>query len=203
MSTEIETQIIKQEIVTLDSRIEAILFVSSIPVSISQLSVALDTTSRQIEKALKNLEENLDKRGLRLVTHQGKIQLTTAKEFSPDIEKFLKIERTTKLSKAALETLAIIAYQQPTTRPYIDSIRGVNSEGVLHTLLNRGLIEESGRSEGPGRPILYLTSEDFLRHFALASLNDLPPLDLTIKTTGDDNEFIPSQLPLHSNLLKE
>ena len=78
MSTEIETQINKQEIVTMDSRIEAILFVSSIPVSISQLSVALDTTSRQIEKALITLEENLDKRGLRLVTHRGKIQLTTA-----------------------------------------------------------------------------------------------------------------------------
>ena len=128
--------------------------------------------------------------------------MTTALEFSPDIEKFLDIERTTKLSRAALETLAIIAYQQPTTRPYVDSIRGVNSEGVMHTLLNRGLIEESGRSEGPGRPILYLTTEDFLRHFGLASLEQLPPLDLTSKPDADNN-FPPAQPPLHSTLLKE
>ncbi len=202
MATENQTQINKQENGSLGSRIEAILFVSSIPVTISQLSVALDTTTRQIEKALFKLEDNLKNRGITISFHRGKVQLTTNKDYSADIEKFLEIERTTKLSRAALETLAIIAYQQPTTRPYVDAIRGVNSEGVIHTLLNRGLIEESGRTEGPGRPILYLTTEEFLRHFGLRSLDDLPPLDLTVKPESESEE-IHAQLPLHSNLLKE
>jgi len=202
MAKENQTQINEQENPALDSRIEAILFVSSIPVTISQLSTALDSTTRQIEKSLKLLEENLSKRGLRIAYHRGKVQLTTARDYSDDIKKFLEIERTTKLSKAALETLAIIAYQQPTTRPYVDSIRGVNSEGVMHTLLNRGLIEESGRTEGPGRPILYFTSEEFLRHFGLASLDDLPPLDLSIKSDPNDTTG-PAQLLLHTDLLKE
>ena len=186
----------------LDRKIEAILFVSSIPVTLSQLSAALETTTLQIEKALERLQENLKDRGIRIYLHRGKVQMITAKEFSPDIEKFLEIERLTKLSKAALETLAIIAYQQPTTRPYVESIRGVNSDGVINTLLNRGLIEESGRTEGPGRPILYLTTAEFLRHFGLESLDELPPLDLTIKSDPTDQNS-QAQLPLHSNLLKE
>ena len=91
-------------------------------------------------------------------------------------ERFLDLEATTRLSRAALETLAIIAYQQPATRPEIDAIRGVNSDGVMKNLLSKGLIEEIGRTEGPGRPILYVTTPDFLQHFGLRSLDDLPPL---------------------------
>ncbi len=94
------------------------------------------------------------------------------------IEKYLGLEATSRLSRAALETLAIIAYQQPVTRPAVDSVRGVNSDGVIKSLLSKGLLQEVGRSEGPGRPILFGTTPEFLQHFGLNSLSELPPLDL-------------------------
>jgi len=96
------------------------------------------------------------------------------------------LEAITHLSRAALETLAIIAYQQPTTRPQIDSIRGVNSDSMLRSLLSKGLIVESGRTEGPGRPILFSTAPEFLQHFGLGSISDLPPLSIASeeKETG-------------------
>ena len=90
---------------------------------------------------------------------------------------FLGLERSSRLSRAALETLAIIAYKEPVTRPQIDSIRGVNSDGVIKNLLNKGLIQEVGRADAPGRPILYSVTSDFLQHFGLNSLEDLPPLE--------------------------
>jgi segregation and condensation protein B len=103
------------------------------------------------------------------------------------IERFLGLEATTHLSRAALETLAMIAYQQPVTRPQIDSVRGVNSESMLKSLLNKGLIFESGRTEGPGRPILYSTSPEFLQHFGLSSITELPPLELTESDNNHDD----------------
>lgn len=173
--------IIPEEQFNLSARIEALLFVASGAVTPAQLSIALETPTNQIEAALTQLEEeykkNADKRGLRIQRHQGKIQLTTAKEASPWIERFLGLEAAARLSRAALETLAIIAYQEPVTRPYIDSIRGVNSDGVLKSLLSKGLIQEIGRAEAPGRPILYSTTPDFLQHFGLNSLAELPPLE--------------------------
>lgn len=153
------------------------LFVAPGAVLPSQLADALDLTPREIEKALEELEQGYAGRGLRLQRHRGRLQLTTAPEHAPLVEKFLSLDATARLSQAALETLAIIAYQQPVTRPQIDSIRGVNSDGVMKSLLSKGLIEEGGRSEGPGRPILYATTPDFLQHFGLSSLKELPPLD--------------------------
>jgi segregation and condensation protein B len=102
--------------------------------------------------------------------------LTTAPQLAELIERFLGLEATTHLSRAALETLAIIAYQQPVTRPQIDSIRGVNSDSMMKSLLNKGLILESGRADGPGRPILYSTTPEFLQHFGLNSILEMPPL---------------------------
>jgi segregation and condensation protein B len=93
------------------------------------------------------------------------------------VEKFLGLEATARLSRAALEALAIIAYRQPITRPGVDSIRGVNSDGVMKSLLSKGLVQEIGRSDGPGRPILYGTTSEFLQHFGLASLAELPPFE--------------------------
>ncbi|HUM68654.1 MAG TPA: SMC-Scp complex subunit ScpB, partial [Chloroflexota bacterium] len=100
----------------------------------------------------------------------------TAPAASSAIERFLGLELTTRLSQAALETLAIIAYMQPVTRPHIDQIRGVNSDGALRSLLSKGLIEEIGRKETPGRPILYGTTPEFLQHFGLTMLEELPEL---------------------------
>jgi segregation and condensation protein B len=162
----------------LSVQLEALLFVAAEPVTPAHLAEALDVNPTMVEAALKELESTLETRGLRLQRYSGRVQLTTAPNLADLIERFLGLETTTHLSRAALETLAMIAYQQPVTRPQIDSVRGVNSESMLKSLLNKGLILESGRTEGPGRPILYSTSPDFLQHFGLNSITELPPLEL-------------------------
>jgi len=157
--------------------VEAILFVSPEPLSADQIANLLDTTPRLVKKALEELDMLYQGRGIRLQYHKTKIQITTAPEAAPVLERLLELETTTTLSQAALETLSIIAYQQPITRPQIDSIRGVNSDAVLRTLLTKGLIDDVGRVDGPGRPILYSTTPDFLKYFGLSSYDELPPLD--------------------------
>lgn len=164
---------------SLDARIEAILFVAPAPVSSQQLAEALAATPGEIEDALRLLDRALQNaRGIRLQRHEGRYQLTTAPELAEEVERFLGLEATARLSRAALETLAIIAYRQPITRPGVDAIRGVNSDGVIKSLLSKGLIQEIGRTEGPGRPILYGSTQDFLSHFGINSLDDLPPFEL-------------------------
>jgi segregation and condensation protein B len=159
-------------------QLEGLLFVAAEPVMPAHLAEALDVAPSMVEAALKELENSLQTRGLRLQRHAGRVQLTTAPQLAATIERFLGLEATTHLSRAALETLAIIAYQQPVTRPQIESVRGVNSESMLKSLLNKGLIFESGRTEGPGRPILYSTSPEFLQHFGINSITELPSLEL-------------------------
>ncbi|MFZ3080247.1 MAG: SMC-Scp complex subunit ScpB [Bellilinea sp.] len=164
---------------SLDARIEAILFVAPAPVSIQQLAEALATAPGELEESLRRLDRALQNaRGIRLQRHEGRYQLTTAPELAEEVEKFLGLEATARLSRAALETLAIVAYRQPITRPGVDAIRGVNSDGVIKSLLSKGLIQEIGRTEGPGRPILYGSTQDFLSHFGINSLDDLPPFEL-------------------------
>ena len=156
--------------------IESLLFVATMPISINQMAKILNETPKEIKVALNELDAHYEKwHGLRLQRNGKKIQLVTAPDLSQLIEKFLGIETTTKLSQASLETLAIIAFRQPVTRPTIEGIRGVNSDGVVRNLLSKGLIEEIGRKEGIGRPILYGTTADFLNYFGLSSLDDLPP----------------------------
>jgi segregation and condensation protein B len=175
---------------TLAAKIEALLFVSAEPVPVAQLATALDVSASVAERGLKELEDSLVTRGLRLQRNAGRVQLTTAPEFAALIELFLGLEATTHLSRAALETLAIIAYQQPCTRPQIDSIRGVNSDSMLKSLLSKGLVQESGRTDGPGRPILYSTSPEFLQHFGLGSIIDLPPLAAPAPMAEDGAETV-------------
>jgi len=167
----------------LPARLEGLLFVAAEPVAPAQLAAALNMNVTVIDKALDELEEQLATRGLRLQKHAGRVQLTTAPELADAVEQFLGLEATSKLSRAALEALAIIAYQQPVTRPGVDAVRGVNSDGVMKSLLSKGLLQEVGRTEGPGRPILYGTTPEFLQHFGLNSLSELPPLNLL--ETGD------------------
>jgi segregation and condensation protein B len=163
---------------TLEASLEALLFVAAAPVSVLQLAEVLEQKQADVEAALHLLENAYQQgRGLSLQWHAGRVQLTTAHAVAGLVEKFLGLEATSRLSRAALETLAIVAYRQPVTRPGIDGIRGVNSDGVLKSLLSKGLVQEVGRSEGPGRPILYGTSAEFLQHFGLSSLVDLPPYD--------------------------
>jgi segregation and condensation protein B len=177
MSEELLPEPIPDQII---ARLEALLFVAAGSVPPVQLAAALNLPLKTIENHLEILETRLASiktlRGLRLQRHHGRVQLTTSPEFAGDIERFLGLESSSKFSRAALETLAIIAYQQPVTRPEIDAVRGVSSDGVLKSLLSKGMIQEIGRAERPGRPILYVTSTDFLQHFGLNSLEELPPL---------------------------
>ncbi|GAB4503289.1 MAG: SMC-Scp complex subunit ScpB [Anaerolineales bacterium] len=160
------------------AQVEALLFVATEPVTIGQLATALGASPAEVDSALQDLDASLHTRGLRLQRFNGRLQLTTAPQAAEAIERFLGLEATSHLSRAALETLAIIAYQQPVTRPQVDAVRGVNSDGVMKSLLSKGLIQESGRAEGPGRPILYSTTTAFLQYFGLSSLTELPPLHL-------------------------
>ena len=162
----------------LSAQLEALLFVAPQAVTTSQLATALDITPRRVEIGLEELANTYEHRGLRIQNHNGQIKLTTAPQAAALVEHFLGLEATSRLTRAALEALSIVAYQQPVTRPYVDSIRGVNSDAVLKSLLSKGLIEEVGRAEAPGRPILYATTPEFLQHFGLSSLEELPPLEL-------------------------
>jgi segregation and condensation protein B len=175
---------------SLPARLEALLFVSSEPVTLAQLAAALELTSGEVDQGLKELAEVLEGRGLRVQRHAAHVQLTTAPQLAELVERFLGLETTTSLSRAALEALAIIAYQQPTTRPRVDAVRGVNSDGVMRSLLSKGLIQESGRAESPGRPILYTTTSDFLQHFGLNTLLELPPLELPENNDNHHDESL-------------
>ncbi|MCB2180140.1 SMC-Scp complex subunit ScpB [bacterium] len=190
---------------SLEAKIEALLFVSPSSVSPSQMADALDESTSTINAALENLKEELATRGITIQENKGRYQLTTSPFLADEVEKFLQLESTSRFSHAALETLAILAYQQPITRPGIDAIRGVNSDSVLKNLLSKGLIEEIGRSDGPGRPILYGTSPEFLQYFGLSSLRDLPPIEefLSINQTSENGEDKPKQLSMDNQLLKE
>jgi segregation and condensation protein B len=156
--------------------VESLLFVASEPVPVTQIAEALEVKLAEVEQALAELNAAIVARGVRVQRKGDKVQLTTQPECAPYIEKFLGLDLTTRLSKPALETLAIIAYQQPVTRAQIEHVRGVNCDAVLATLLNRGLIEELGRLETAGRPIQYGTTFAFLQHFGLRGLEDMPSL---------------------------
>jgi segregation and condensation protein B len=161
---------------SLEICLEALLFVAAEPVTTAQLAEALERKPQEVEQALKALAATYSEgRGLRIQWHGGRVELTTAPNLATLIERFLGLEATARLSRAGLETLAIVAYRQPVTRPGIDAIRGVNSDGVLKSLLNKGLVQEMGRTEGPGRPMLYGTTVAFLQHFGLSSVDELPP----------------------------
>lgn len=161
------------------ARLEALLFITGTPLTVGQIAEALNLSHEDTDKLITELEnEYSENRGLAIQRHGGRFQLTSHPRFAEEIEKFLGIENTSRLTKPSIETLAIIAYRQPITRPGIDSIRGVSSDGVIKSLLSKGLIQEVGRTDGPGRPILFSTTSDFLQHFGLNSINQLPPFEL-------------------------
>lgn len=169
----------QDQISTLCAKIEALLFVSSGLVSAGQIAKAMSLSDSEVEHAISDLEMHYKENGhgLRLMRVKSRVQLTTRPDFSETLETFLGLEATSTISQAALETLAIIAYKQPVTRPEVDVIRGVNSDTVMRTLLSKGLIEELGRAETPGRPIYYGTSSEFLQYFGLESIDALPFID--------------------------
>jgi len=181
---------IKQKL-NLSAIIEGLLFVSTSPISVNQLAQTLEESERSVREALDDLANYYTtSRALMLQWNNSKVQLTTAPFMGNLIEDFFNIEVTTTLSQASLETIAIIAYKQPITRPEIDEIRGVNSDGVVRNLLSKGLIEEIGRKEGVGRPVLYGTTADFLTYFGLSSLKDLPAFDILPQTEKNSNSIL-------------
>lgn len=157
--------------------IEAILFVADEPVSVERLAATLMVDQDMVEQALDILRGHCASRGVRLQRKGHRVQMVTAPETAEVVERFLGLDVTSRLSPAALETLAIVAYRQPITRAEVDAIRGVQSDSVLRTLVSRGLIEEVGRLEQAGRPILYGTTFEFLQYFGLEDLSQLPPLE--------------------------
>ena len=162
----------------LSAQLESLLFVTAEPALLATLAEALAVTRAEVESALRSLAEEYAQRGLQILRFGDRIHLTTSPRAAAVVEKFLGLGHTTSLSKAALETLAILAYRQPLTRPQVDAIRGVNCDSVLQSLLAKGLVEEIGRTEGPGRPILYGLTTTALQHFGLSSVEDLPPLEI-------------------------
>jgi len=165
--------------ISVKALVESLLFVASEPTPVERLATVLEVDAAEIEAALHELDGEYAGRGLRLQQKRQRVQLVTAPEAAEYIRRFLGLELTGKLSQAALETLAIVAYRQPVTRAEIEAVRGVSSDSVLRTLINRGLIEEQGRLEQAGRPIIYGTTFEFLQEFGLSSLAQLPPLHMT------------------------
>ncbi|MDV4152144.1 SMC-Scp complex subunit ScpB [Clostridium sp. AL.422] len=162
------------------SLIESLLFVSGDPLTIKDLSNTLDISSKIIKGVLDEMQNEYEeeKRGIKLISINGEFQLVTKAESSDYIQKLLRKNKRQSLSQASLESLAIISYKQPITRVDIDEIRGVKSESAIQRLIEKDLIKEVGRLEVPGRPILFGTTEEFLRQFGLKELNELPSLDL-------------------------
>jgi segregation and condensation protein B len=164
---------------THDTRaLEALFFVSDEPLAAAILAQALDLDRRTVESMCDRLARELEERGSGLVLRNvaGGWRLYTHPDTAPIVEQFVLSSRQSRLTKAALETLAIVAYKQPATRHQVSAIRGVNSDGVLRALVDRGLIEEVGRDETPGRPVLYATTPTFLERLGLHSLAALPSL---------------------------
>ena len=156
--------------------IEAILFVSGEPVQLGAVARALEVTELEVSSAADELASDYDynRRGICLKRFGSHIQLSTRPDYAPQIEKLLQPIQKQSLSQAALETLAVVAYKQPVTRLDIEAVRGVKCDYSVQSLMNKGLIEEVGRKETLGRPILYGTTDAFLSHFGLTSLEDLP-----------------------------
>ena len=166
---------------TITALLEGLLFVADAPMAASQFARALQLDIATVEAGLEALTQFYvtGNRGLRILEHNKKFQLVTAPAFAPLIEDFLHLDSSTRLSGPALETLAVIAYRQPVTRMQIEAVRGVDSASVLRSLLQRGLVEEVGRLELAGRPILYGVTDLFMQHFGITKLGELPVLETT------------------------
>ena len=160
------------------SAVEGILFAAGEPVDIKRICLALELDRETAETVLRQLGDGyaFERRGIRLLHMEDSYQLCSAPEYADVIRKAFEVRKPAKLSQPALEALTIIAYYQPTTRAYVDQVRGVDSSYTVGLLLDRGLIEECGRLQVPGRPILYRTTKHFLRSFHLSSLDDLPEI---------------------------
>ncbi|WP_153732183.1 SMC-Scp complex subunit ScpB [Sporosarcina obsidiansis] len=172
---------------------ESFLFVAGEEgLTLAQLAALLDRNEDQANEIMTALQDGYDnnlKRGITLKRYGGSFRLVTKSELAEEIKKMLENPKPSTFTQAALEVLAIIAYKQPVTRVEIDDLRGVKSERALHSLTGKGFVEEVGRMDGPGRPILYGTTDFFLDRFGLASLKELPPLSLEEEQDTEDPDL--------------
>lgn len=191
--TEQEEQLLEG---TLAGRIEAILFVAGDAVRVEDLAKALGIGLAELDRALNALKDEYDfaQRGFCLKRFGHQVQLATRALYSRDVVHLLQPVQKQSLSQAAMETLAVVAYRQPVTRAEVEQIRGVKCDYSIQSLVNKELIHEVGRKDTLGRPILYGTTEAFLSHFGISSLEDLPPMPETVSDsveTGEVQELIP------------
>lgn len=178
-------------------KIEAILFAGGEAVDLGRIAQVLGTRTYVVEEAVQKLQKryNTPKSGIHVLFLGDSAQFTTNPAFIEPVRGVLDLKRNTPLSQAALEVLAVVAYNQPVTKAFVEQVRGVDCSGVLGSLMQKGLLEERGRLELPGRPLLYGTTENFLRCFQLSTLDDLPPPDGG-EDSSDDEDPGPVQLSL-------
>ncbi len=172
------------------SAFEALLYASGEPLSIERTAQVFEIEPEEVVAVMDGLAQRLkkNKSGLELVRMENTYQLATKTEYADYIKKAFDIRRRTPLSPAALEVLAVVAYNQPVTKSFIEQVRGVDCSGVVTTLIEKGLVEERGRLELPGKPLLYGTTKNFLRCFSLNDLTELPPLPKTENDMSDVGE---------------
>lgn len=173
----------------IQSAVEAVLFAAGEPVELQKIADVFDIESELAERILYNLEAELDERGsgICLLKLGDKYQLSSRTEYAEIIRDFLELRKNTPLSGAAFEVLAVIAYNQPVTKSFVEQVRGVDCSGVIATLCQKKLIEERGRLDLPGRPLLYGTTPEFLRVFGISSLDELPPLPANEQEQADES----------------
>ena len=177
------------EVENISAAIEAILFASGSSVETERIAQALEISELQVKEHISALiyDYTRAERGITIIKLGNSCQMVSCKEYAPQIRKVMDLRRNTPLSQAALEVLAVVAYNQPVTKAFIEQVRGVDCSGVLGSLSAKGLVEEKGRLELPGRPLLYGTTENFLRCFNLSSLDELPPLPENDEDNGEAN----------------
>lgn len=183
--------------------IEAILFACGTPAELTKIAQALEIKEEKAEELLKSLMDDYSSRksGIKIVRLGKSYQMCTEKEYAEIIRTVLALRRNSPLSQAALEVLAIIAYNQPVTKAFVEQIRGVDCSGVVSSLVARELIEEKGRLELPGRPLIYGTTENFLRCFNVSDVSELPPLPQ--KNSDEENSEESSENGENENTEKE
>lgn len=181
--------------------IESMLFAAGEPVSKSMLSEILEISEKEVAEEIEKINSFYKKnlRGFKIIEIDESYQLCTIEENYSYIQGIVAPKRKLSLSPAAMETLSIVAYNQPVTRGSIEYIRGVNSDGPVNKLVERGLIEEGGRLDAPGRPILYVTTEEFLRSFGLSSLSSLPDIENSSLSLLENRDTESEQLTLYEN----
>ena len=183
----IQTEI--ESIKNIEGAIEAILYAAGYPVKYSRLSEVLGLDERNVKKIVEHLSESFNseksKRGINLLVFDETCQFCTKEQYAPYIREALGIRRGGNLSASSMEVLAIVAYNQPVTRSFIDQVRGVDSSYAVNSLIDKALIEACGRLDAPGRPMLYATTEKFLRVFGLRSLSELPETEIMLPPKED------------------